>query len=432
MKPPIFAVFRMQISLHSADCDCAAAQRIMNRKNDIVRCGVIFICLFVLGLFSGCSDNLLLPTGGYDYRMSSVDGAILGYPIPRTGPNPYCYDLPLTEKQPSAFAYDSEKMEYFPLETARCVITLPHAEISVPCVRINEHLTFFALSAREEQITVYQGDIGGKAVVLSHVDGILYLADESGAVPIAEDVLGVWQVYTEQDCLLFFDQNSMLYEYKDGLDSGSITQISDGGRVDWAWYAYGCDRHTVVFRQRSSDSTDDVWYYAEDAGKPVPCIIPPKESSDESAVLIRGTASILQGTNDTAYVYDIRTGKKLEMDMGGLYRFPLHPEQDTEGLTLSPDGRFVYFYDIDFIYRLNLETGNLALAYNEAPVFEGSCILSSMTPVTDEIVLLSQAANEYTEYVPTMTCAIFEEDIPEVRHEDEKIDLDYHPWETDD
>ena len=91
-----------------------------------------------------------------------------------------------------------------------------------------------------------------------------------------------------------------------------------------------------------------------------------------------------------------------------------------------------YFYDIDFIYRLNLETGNLDLAYNEAPIFEGSCILSSMTAVTDEIVLLSQAANEYTEYVATITCAVFEEDIPEVRHEDEKIDLDYHPWQTDD
>ncbi len=405
---------------------------IRNKPTKIAAVLLCWLLLFLPCLLCGCDDNLLLPTGGYDYRMSSVDGAILGYPIPRTGPNPYCYHLPLTKDQPSAFAYDSEKMEYFPLETALCTITLPHAVLSVPCVQMNEHLTFFASSADEQQITVYQGDIGGKAVVLSHADGILYLADESGAAPIADDVLGVWQVYTEKNCLLFFDQNSILYEYRDSLDNSGITQISDGGRVDWAWYAYGCDRHTVVFRQRFPDSTDDVWYYAEDGEKPVPCVIPPQQDTAESAVLIRGTASILQGTNDSAYVYDIRSGQKLDMDMGGLYRFPLHPEQDTEGLTLSPDGRFVYFYDIDFIYRLNLESGNLDLAYNEAPIFEGSCILSSMTPVTDEIVLLSQAANEYTEYVPTITCAVFEEDIPEVRHEDEKIDLDYHPWQTDD
>lgn len=405
----------------------------MNRNKQTSIAALLLGALLMLScLLCGCGDNLLLPTGGYDYRMSSVDGAILGYPIPRSGPNPYCYQLPLTDTLPPAFAYDSEKMEYFPLETALCTITLPNAELSLPCARIGEQLTFFASSAGEKQITVYQGDIGGKAVVLSHADGMLYLADESGVTPIAEDVLGVWQVYTEKDCLLFFDKDSILYEYRDSLDNSGITQISDGGRVDWAWYAYGCDLHTVVFRQRFPDSTDDVWYYAEDGGKPVPCVIPPQQDAAESAVLIRGTASILQGTNDSAYVYDIRSGQKLDMDMGGLYRFPLHPEQDTEGLTLSPDGRFVYFYDIDFIYRLNLETGTLDLAYNEAPIFEGSCILSSMTPVTDEIILLSQAANEYTEFVPTITFAVFEEDIPEVRHEDEKIDLDYHPWQTDD
>jgi hypothetical protein len=116
------------------------------------------------------------------------------------------------------------------------------------------------------------------------------------------------------------------------------------------------------------------------------------------------------------------------MDMGGLYRFPKNTDTDT--LTVSPDGRFVYFYDIDYIYRLDLETGNLDIACNEALIFEGSCILSSMTVVTDEIILLSQAENEYTEYVPTVTVAVFEENIPDVRHEDEKIDLDYHAWNT--
>ena len=398
-----------------------------------IKITVILLQAFLLllsGLFCGCGREPILPTGGYDYRMSSADGAILGYPIPRSGSNPYRYALPLTGGLPPAFAYDNEKMEYFPLETQLCTLLLPDAEIAVPCARIGERLTFFESDAGTERITVYQGDIGGRAAVLSHTDEILYLADETGAYPIAEGVRGVWQVYTEKNCLLFFDRDCVLYEYNG--DTAAVTQISDGGSVDRAWYAYGTDRHTVVFRQSPPGQNSSTWYYSEDHTAPVPCVMPSKETGEESAVLIRGTACILQGTNDSAYVYHLRTGEKLDMDMGGLYRFPQNPEQDSDGLTLSPDGRFVYFYDIDFIYRLNLETGVLALAYNEAPVFEGSCILSSMTPVTDEIVLLSQAANEYTEYVPTMTCAVFEDDIPEVRHEDDKIDLDYHPWQTDD
>lgn len=69
-------------------------------------CGCI---LFLQGLLCGCGEDPILPTGGYDYRMSSADGAILGYPIPRSGSNPYRYALPLADELPPAFVYDNEK-----------------------------------------------------------------------------------------------------------------------------------------------------------------------------------------------------------------------------------------------------------------------------------------------------------------------------------
>jgi hypothetical protein len=47
-----------------------------------------------------------------------------------------------------------------------------------------------------------------------------------------------------------------------------------------------------------------------------------------------------------------------------------------------------------------------------------------MTAVTDDTVILSQGSNEYTEFVPTITVAVFDETLPDVRHEDDKIDLE--------
>ena len=111
--------------------------------------------------------------------------------------------------------------------------------------------------------------------------------------------------------------------------------------------------------------------------------------------------------------------------MGGLYRFSAD-RVCTDTLTLTEDGMFVYLYDIDFIYRLDLMLGELALAYNEAPICDGVCVLSSMTPVTGELVLLSQGANEYTEYEASLLCAVFDEELPEDLEEDARIDLDTH------
>jgi hypothetical protein len=258
------------------------------------------------------------------------------------------------------------------------------------------------------------------AVVLS--GDTLYLADDTTVLPISDRVSTVWSVHTEKRCPLYSDTDGILYEYRDNEGENESVCLSEYRPVTEAWYVYGTDVHTVVCKS-------DAWYYTEDGSAPIKAILPPAEE-DKTTIFVRDTACVLTGDNHSAYFYDIRSGQKIVMDMGGLYRFPQNTDADT--LTVSPDGRFVYFYDIDFIYRLNLETADLELAYNEALIFEGSCVLSSMTVVTDEIILLSQASNEYTEFVPTITCAVFEEDIPEVRHEDEKIDLDYHPWQTDD
>lgn len=393
---------------------------IRNTKTKIAAALLCMLSLLLPCLLCACGDNLMLPRGGYDYRMSSaVDGAILGYPIPRIGENPYCYALPLTKDiPPAAFSYDDDRMEYHPIPVQNLTLTLSGETLSVPYVMTEEGRTFFASAS--DTVTVYQGDLGDMAVVLS--GDTLYLADDTTVLPISDRVSTVWSVHTEKRCLLYSDTDGILYEYRDNEGENESVCLSEYRPVTEAWYVYGTDVHTVVCKS-------DAWYYTEDGSAPIKALLPPAEE-DKTTIFVRDTACVLTGDNHSAYFYDIRSGQKIVMDMGGLYRFPQNTDADT--LTVSPDGRFVYFYDIDFIYRLNLETADLELAYNEALIFEGSCVLSSMTVVTDEIILLSQASNEYTEFVPTITCAVFEEDIPEVRHEDEKIDLDYHPWQTDD
>ena len=395
----------------------------MNVNPTAIRSITAVVLLSVLLLLGGCSSGaLLLPMGGYDYRMSAIDGAILGYAIPRTGENPYTVSA--EETLPPAFAYDSDRMEYAPLSVERIALRLPQETVHVPCAVWEEGRVFFA-SRVSDNIEIAQGVVSGCAIVLA--EGGLYLADEEQAVPITDAASRILAVHTELPCILFSDTDGLLYEYSDGR----ITAVSGGIPVSEAWYALAGEAHTVIFRAADEECG---WYYTEDGGTPTPAKLPQAAAEDGRRVIIRDTACILQGNSDTAYFYDIRTGTALDMDMGGLYRFPAGTQEDIPAVTLtvSPDGMFVYLYDIDFIYRLNLLTGGLDLAYNEAPIYEGKCILSSMTAVTDEIVLLSQPANEYTEFVPTITCAVFEEDIPEVRHEDDKIDLDYHPWETDD
>ena len=379
----------------------------------------VVLCLFLLlsCTLCGCERKLLIPTGGYDYRMSSaVNGAILGYPIPRKGKNTYCYPLPLTKNgTPTAFSYDDERMEYSTMPVYTVKIALPEETISVPCVVTEEGRTFFACTSDTSYVS--QGDIGDMAVVLS--EGILYLADDTEVIPIAENVLTVWRVHTERRCLLFSDTDGILYEYRDDEGENAVVCISADQPVSEAWYVYGSDKHTIVYKAVTADCAE--WYCTEDGSTPTSATLPSLESGD-SMVFVRETACVFAGTDSSCYFYDIRTGNVLDMDMGGLYRFPKNTDVDT--MTVSPDGRFVYVYDIDYIYRLNLETGDLDWTYNEALIFEGSCVLSSMTAVTDEIILLSQAENEFTEYVPTVTVAVFEENIPEVRHEDDKIDLD--------
>ncbi len=377
----------------------------------------VLCCLLLLlsSLLCSCQSNPVLPTGGYDYRMTA-DGVFFGYPIPRLGTNPYCYSLPLQGETPASFSYDATTGDYLAQKRELCDLALPHAEISVPCAVKDGKRTFFASHTEDGQITVYEGAINGKAVVLSHHDGLLYLADDKEARPIAEHILGVADVNTEKSCFLFFDDAYLLYEYRDGR----ITQIADS--VSDAWYIRGDASCAIVFLQRSQDHLPAAKYSAGDGTEPVPCVIPPMQTDADTAVYVRDTAFLLQGNDDSAYFYDLRTGKRVEMDMGGLFRFPR--DTDTAALTLSPDGSYVYLYDIDYIYRLDLTTGELTLTANEAPIFEGDCVLSSMTAVTDDTVILSQGSNEYTEFVPTITAAVFDEALPDIRHEDDKIDLE--------
>ena len=417
MKHPVSVVFRMPISLPTAVCN----QDIMKSINRLH--SILLLFLSCLSVLCGCQSDPILPTGGYDYRTVSSGDVFLGYPIPRIGQNPYCFSLPLQGEAPAVFSFDADTGEYVILGKELCPLALPNAEISVPCAVTEDSRTFFEAHAHAENITVYEGDIDGMAVVLSHEDNILYLADETEARPIAEHVLCILDVNEQEDCLLFLNDGGILYEFC----GGDITQISDGTVRD-AWYVTAGTR-AVVFRLQTSDGTAAVPYYAEDGDAPVPCVLPPKEDGADAAVYVRGTSFLLQGSDDSAYFYDLRTGKRAEMDMGGLYRFP--KDTDTAALTLSPDGRYVYLYDIDYIYRLDLTTADLALAANEAPIFEGSCVLSSMTAVTESTVILSQGSNEYTEFVPTITVAVFENDIPDTRHDDDKIDLDRHRWDTD-
>ena len=179
-------------------------------RNTTTKIAAALLCMLSLllpCLLCACGDNLMLPRGGYDYRMSSaVDGAILGYPIPRIGENPYCYALPLTKDiPPAAFSYDDDRMEYHPIPVQNLTLTLSGETLSVPYVMTEEGRTFFASAS--DTVTVYQGDLGDMAVVLS--GDTLYLADDTTVLPISDRVSTVWSVHTEKRCLLYSDTDGM-------------------------------------------------------------------------------------------------------------------------------------------------------------------------------------------------------------------------------
>ncbi|MGM9625037.1 MAG: hypothetical protein ACI3XM_04930 [Eubacteriales bacterium] len=399
-------------------------------------CALLWFAVLLL-LLTGCGrDARLLPAGGYDYSVSG--DRILGYPIPVVGKNPmYVRQAPEAEAAdtggtgnlPSAYRYDGTEMRFYACEVSGVPLALPGDSVSVYCAAGYDRVggydrddgggRVFFETVTDKGFRIAQGAVEGCAVVSD--DTSLYLADETAYTRIAEGLGTLYAVLTEWNRILYTDADGLLYEYR---GDGETVCLSDGEAVSDAWYALGCAVPTVVYRCADSG----VWYTRAEEDAPQPCILPDTAGTGtdgirRSYVLIRGTASVLYGNDTSSFFADIRTGERIDMDMGGLYRFPIDG-RETDSLPLSPDGIFVYLYDVYYIYRMNLQSGTLDITDNEAPMVGNSCILHSVTPVTDEIVLLSQAAAEYTEYAAVITCAVFDEDLPEMRHEDEKIDLD--------
>lgn len=376
-------------------------------------------CLFTLIFLVGCGDDpLLVPDGGYDYRVSG--DYILGYPIPLVEDNPMCISVSAEHNTlPPAFTYREAQMQYYRVQTAETSLTLPGGgTLSVPSVGNGDDRVFFeAVSA--DGICVFEGAFSGYAVAADGNGNTLFLSDETECLVLTETLGACHAVLTEKNRVLYTEENGDLYEYR---GSGKTVCLVSGETVTDAWYAKGTESLTVVYETVSGN-----WYTKIGTDAARECVLPENTALEQKwgCVFLRDTVFALAGTDDRCYFYDLRTGEPIDMDMGGLYRFKENGYA-VDALTVSPDGIFVYLYDVDFIYRMNLQSGTLDLAYNEAPMFENTCIINSMTAVTDEIVILSQEAAEHTEFSATITIAVFEEDIPELRHEDERIDMEHH------
>ncbi len=376
------------------------------------------ICLAFCTGCDGTHDPLLIPDGGYDYTVSG--GYILGYPIPLVGDNPMRINQTEEASAPPAFTYNSEYMQYFRAETAWVPLTLPNAEtVSVPAVTDENGtvVTYFETALSDGGI-LFEGTLDGGAVLLW--ENALYQVKAGRVHLIGADIGAYFGISPDGTALLFTHADGTLVHY-DALTQTTATLAYQG--VTDAWFVRDPVRDGLSADEAILFCHKGVWHHRDAAGL-VLCVPPNDSTEDMQSVYIRGTDMVLYGDNTSCFFADAVTGVSLEMDMGGLYKF--HGTGTTDTLPLSPDGIFVYFYDVDFIYRLNLRTSSLDLAYNEAPMFENTCIINSMTAVTDEIVVLSQRAAEHTEFMPTVTIAVFEEDIPELRHEDDKIDLDHH------
>ncbi len=387
----------------------------------------------LLLLFTGCGctgcawfdDPLLLPDGGCDYTLS--EGCLLGYPIPLVGDNPMRITAKADDTPPPAFIYNDEYMQYFRAESTYVPLMLPDAStVEVPAV-VDENgavITYFSAALPGDAI-LFEGMLDGGAVLL--YASALYQCKETTVHLIGADIGTCFGISPDGSALLFTHADGTLVHYD--AETHEYTYLADKDVTD-AWFVRDPGRDgedaawAIVFCHKG------VWHYMDDVNGHLLCV-PPNDSNagdGTQSVYIRGTDYVLWGDNASCFFADVVTGISHEMDMGGLYKFRASGIADT--IPLSDDGIFVYFYDVDFIYRLNLRTGALDLAYNEAPMFENTCIINSLTPVTDEIILLSQKAAEHTEFVATITVAVFEEDIPDLRHEDDRIDME--PPEQDD
>lgn len=340
------------------------------------------------------SDGVPLPDGGYDYRVR--DGVLLGYPIPRRGTNAYL----LTEADaPAAFRIGTKGTDPAFRELPVKTVTLPKEAggVSVPAVSDGDGFLYFSYISGN--VTVSEGAPGGCAAVRNGES--LYLADAENARLLSSSCRCVCDVWEDGILFLASDGTPFTYDAKTGTaEALTETAVTDG------WF---------VRISAETDGDPVLILLTEDGGalvrtrggelRPAAVSVP----SAGQCRFLRGTAFALCGTDDACFLYSLVTGAAFSADFGGLYRFQ---SGTCDVLPLSPSGGSVYFSDIDFIYRVSLADGELSFAANEARIFEGRCIISSITPVTEDFLLLSQAENEYTEYVPLITPARFSSDGP--------------------
>ncbi len=395
----------------------------MMRRHLALGLSTLFLLLFTGCGCTGCTffdDPLLIPDGGYDYTLS--EGCLLGYPIPLVGDNPMQISLQSPDDPlPPAFTYNGEYMQYFRAAVARVPLTMPDGSTAEAPAAVDAHgavITYFSAALPVDAV-LYEGMLDGGAVI--QCDGALYQCKGTTVHLICADVGAFFGISPNSRALLFTYADGTLVHYN--AETHENTYLADRDVTD-AWFVRDPGRDGAAASEAILFCHKGVWHYTDDAIGHTLCV-PPNDGNagtGTQTVYIRGTDYVLWGDNASCYFADAVTGSSHDMDMGGLYKF--RGTGVAETLPLSPDGIFVYFYDVDFIYRLNLRTGTLDLAYNEAPMFENTCIINSLVAVTDEIVVLSQKAAEHTEFVATVTIAVFEEDIPDIRHEDDRIDMD--------
>ena len=392
--------------------------------------GILCLCMAL----AGCSSGRTLPEGGFDYRVQS-SGVLLGYPIPRLGENSY---LLTAEDDPSAFLYDARNDTYRALSVrTETVLCADGAGLSVRYAEHDGGKTYFSQSERVggAVCTVFEGDYRGQAVA-AYASKLL-LCSETGYETVSGGFLSLCDIY--QDRLLFLVHTGgqiLLYSYEDDV----CDLIFEAGDITDAWYAQSEDTVSIVFR------ADELWYIKEGKNEPYPAVIafPPQAVPDVFDPLssgipegcfyypLRGSLYGMAGDNDSMWFVSLLTGVPIDVDMGGIFRFDrMSCSARSAVLPLSPDRQYVFLTDFDCLYRLCLYDGTLSIILNEAPTYENTCPISSCAAADGSHLLLSQASAEYTEFVAVITEGVFSEELPEERHEHEKIDLDFADTEED-
>ena len=392
--------------------------------------GLLCLCMAL----AGCSSGRTLPEGGFDYRVQS-SGVLLGYPIPRLGENSY---LLTAEDEPSAFLYDARNDTYRALSVrTETILCADGAGLSVRYAEHDGGKTYFSQSERVggAVCTVFEGDYRGQAVA-AYASKLL-LCSETGYETVSGGFLSLCDIY--RDRLLFLVHTGgqiLLYSYEDD----ACNLIFEAGDITEAWYAQSEDTVSIVFR------ADELWYIKEGENEPKPAVIafPPQAFPDVYDPLfsgipegcfyypLRGSLYGMAGDNDSMWFVSLLTGEPIDVDMGGIFRFDRMPASARSAvLPLSPDRQYVFLTDFDCLYRLCFADGTLSVILNEAPTYENTCPISSCTAADGSHLLLSQASAEYTEFVAVITEGVFSEELPEERHEHEKIDLDFADTEED-